>query len=78
MRRDLSIRVPIALIGMACRKAPACCADTADRRATAAWFGAVFSSNDKVESTRGKSHFYVADRKVVWQKSFSSTAHMQQ
>jgi len=41
--RDVScIRLLIAL--MACRKAAACCADTADRRATAAWFGAVFSS----------------------------------
>jgi len=31
MRRDLSsIRVPITLIEMACRKAPACCADTAN------------------------------------------------
>jgi len=61
MRSDLSsIRVPIALIGMACigKLQHVVLHDTADRRATAAWFGAVFSSNDKVASTSGKSQFF--------------------
>jgi len=35
--------------------------------------GAVLSSNDNVASASGKSHFSVADRKVVWQVSCSST-----
>jgi hypothetical protein len=44
-----------AVIGTACKNAPACGADTAVRRATAAWAGAVISSDDEAAATSGES-----------------------
>jgi hypothetical protein len=50
--------VPVAVIGMARRNAPAYGADTAVRRATAAWFGAVASKTAEAAATIGKSQSF--------------------
>ena len=48
--------MPIVDIGIACRNAPACGADTAIRRATAAWFDADDSRTSEAVATSLRFH----------------------
>ena len=61
MRMDRSSsRVPQAVIGTTCKNVPAFGADTAVRRATAAWSGAVISSDDEAAATSGESQDFLS------------------